>query len=102
MFEHMKNYELLFAKVARALKPGGKLFTQVLAHKDTPYHFEEGWMTRYFFTGGTMPSADLFLYFQKDLTLEKQWWISGTHYQKSLEVRRISLGTRVSKLLTFP
>ncbi|CAJ2507490.1 Uu.00g086760.m01.CDS01 [Anthostomella pinea] len=45
LFEHMKNYEQLMAKVARALKPGGKLFVHIFAHKTIPYDFEEGWMT---------------------------------------------------------
>lgn len=49
----MKNYEQLMAKISRALKPGGKLFVHIFAHKSTPYDFEEGWMTENFFTGGT-------------------------------------------------
>ncbi|KAL9015577.1 MAG: hypothetical protein Q9185_007031, partial [Variospora sp. 1 TL-2023] len=85
MFEHMKNYELLMAKVARALKPGGKLFVHIFSHRNTPYDFEEGWMSTHFFSGGTMLSADLLHYFQRDLTLTNQWWISGTHYAKTCE-----------------
>src|SRR5207245_8489428 len=29
LFEHMKNYELLMAKISRALKPTGKLFVHI-------------------------------------------------------------------------
>lgn len=94
MFEHMKNYKSLLRKVSSWLRPTSKanseeslLFIHIFCHKTTPYHFEEGdgWMAQTFFSGGTMPSHDLLLYFQDELALLQSWYISGTHYSKTLE-----------------
>ena len=87
MFEHMRNYGLLLKKLSGWLKDDGKLFVHIFAHPLLAYPFEnEGeadWMTRYFFTGGLMPSEHLLSHFQDDLKLERQWWVDGRHYGRT-------------------
>ncbi len=89
MFEHLRNYELLFSRISKWLKPEGELFVHIFTHRDASYLFEtEGehnWMGRYFFTGGQMPAQDLFLDFQRDLVLVDQWAWSGVHYGETSE-----------------
>jgi cyclopropane-fatty-acyl-phospholipid synthase len=87
MFEHMRNYSALFARIAGWLTPGGKFFMHIFVHRTVPYAFEDrgasDWMSRHFFSGGIMPSASLPLMFQHHLQLERQWIWNGEHYEKT-------------------
>lgn len=97
MFEHMRNYEALLARIAGWLRPGGRLFVHIFCHQVYPYLFEtEGagnWMGRYFFTSGMMPSIKLLPRFQQHLALDQQWYLDGTHYGKTAEAWLANLDT---------
>jgi cyclopropane-fatty-acyl-phospholipid synthase len=88
MFEHMRNYEVLLARVAGWLRPEGKLFVHVFRHRSRPYVYGDGpedWMGQYFFRGGIMPSRDLLSRFDRDLRVSNTWDWGGEHYQKTSE-----------------
>jgi cyclopropane-fatty-acyl-phospholipid synthase len=89
MFEHLRNYELLFRRIAGWLRPEGQLFAHVFCHRALAYAFQtdgrKDWMGRHFFTGGIMPSTDLFAQFPADLSIQRQWQIDGRHYARTCE-----------------
>lgn len=89
MFEHLRNYKLLFNRIASWMKDDAKMFVHIFTHKEYAYKFEvkdeTDWMSKYFFTGGIMPSNDLFSHFNDDLKIVDQWIVNGMHYSKTSE-----------------
>ena len=87
MFEHMRNWRQLFARVHDWLVPGGRFFMHVFCHQSVPYAFVDSgpgdWMSRYFFSGGMMPSDELPARFQERLRLLRRWRWDGRHYERT-------------------
>ena len=105
MFEHMRNHAVLFERVSRWLAPEGRFFMHIFVHRAVPYLFEDrgesDWMSRYFFSGGMMPSAALPLHFQEHLRIERQWSWSGVHYQKTADAWLANLDARRAEVLSI-
>jgi cyclopropane-fatty-acyl-phospholipid synthase len=87
MFEHMRNYGELFRRINEWLLPDGRFFMHIFCHRMTPYEYiDKGpsdWMSRHFFSGGIMPSADLPLRFAENLSIVSRWHWNGQHYART-------------------
>ena len=98
MFEHMRNYRLLFERIHGWLAPHGRFFMHIFCHRGAPYEFVDAgdgdWMSRHFFSGGMMPSESLPLRFQSHLENIALWRWSGTHYQRTANAWLANLDRR--------
>jgi len=103
MFEHMRNVELLLAKISSFLSDNGKLFIHIFTHREYTYLFEAkdetDWMSKYFFTGGMMPSDHLLFYFNDNVKISNHWHVSGIHYQKTAEAWLRNMDRHKEKIL---
>ena len=98
MFEHMRNWPRLLANVRRWIDGDGLLFTHVFAHRQYAYPFEsiagDDWMGRHFFSGGMMPSADLFERVPAPFAAIERHIVAGTHYARTAEAWLANLAAR--------
>ena len=103
MFEHMRNYPELFRRISNWLEPEGRFFMHIFCHRTTPYEYiDKGpsdWMSRHFFSGGIMPSADLPMRVGGDLTVEKHWQWNGDHYARTLRAWLQRMDSRRSAVM---
>jgi cyclopropane-fatty-acyl-phospholipid synthase len=105
MFEHVRNHRELFRRIHSWLAPEGRLFTHVFCQRSVPYPFqvdgEDDWMSKHFFSGGTMPSDDLFLRIAGKLEIEEQHRWSGSHYARTSEEWLRNLDRRKQQVLAL-
>ena len=105
MFEHMRNWHVIFNKVSQWLKDDGKFFMHIFVHRDTAYPFEvhdaSDWMTQHFFAGGMMPSDDLPLFFQQNLLIEQRWRWNGQHYSTTLNTWLATMDKQKKEILAI-
>jgi len=89
MFEHMANWRALLGRISSWLKPDGRLFIHVFAHRQGCYRFDAAdpgdWIAQHFFTGGLMPSAALAHQFPDLFAVEEEWRWSGEHYRATAD-----------------
>lgn len=103
MFEHMRNYRELLSRISNWLKPSGRLFVHIFCHSRFCYPFQTAgsanWMGRHFFTGGIMPSREIFSSFEEDLVVQESKKWDGNHYRQTAEHWLENMDRNKSKLM---
>jgi cyclopropane-fatty-acyl-phospholipid synthase len=103
MFEHVRNHRRLFANVSDWLADDGQMFVHIFCHRQFAYPFETqgaaNWMGRHFFSGGMMPSRDLFRRYDEHLSVDREWSWNGTHYERTANAWAVNLDQNREQVL---
>jgi cyclopropane-fatty-acyl-phospholipid synthase len=85
MLEHTSNWRSLLERARTWLKPDGRMFIHIFAHRSTPQRFDHdvdaNWIGRYLFAGGIMASRGLITHFPDLFEVEADWIWNGRHYE---------------------
>ncbi|MEX1280031.1 MAG: cyclopropane-fatty-acyl-phospholipid synthase family protein [Acidimicrobiia bacterium] len=103
MLEHVRNHPELFRRLRRWVRDDGAVFVHVFAHRTFAYPFEvdgpASWMAETFFSGGVMPSVDLLpRAAAPDFELDGDWWVDGTHYERTLDAWLVRMDDRIDEV----
>ena len=87
MFEHVRNWPTLLARVGNWLRPDGRAFIHVFCHARATYPFDSDragdWMSKRFFSGGMMPSFDHLARSLTNLRVDESWRVNGSNYERT-------------------
>jgi cyclopropane-fatty-acyl-phospholipid synthase len=83
LFEHVRNWKALLARMRRWLQPGGRAFVHVFGHVRYPYVYDPSWSAPHFLAGAVLPSDDLLLRFADELVVGRHWRVDGRHHERT-------------------
>lgn len=89
VFEHISNLSKALEKTRSFIKPKGRLFLHYIAYnpefKGAFSARQNPFIAKYVFPGGRIWRHDELQQHQGDFTLERQWFLKGGNYQRTLE-----------------
>ena len=86
-FEHVRNWQAAFSKIAGMLKPGGKHFQHLIASKIVIPQFLDARETLIgkYYPGGRIWPFDVIAAQNSHLELEQSWFMNGLNYVRTLD-----------------
>lgn len=84
-----QSYTAILQQIGSWLNADGCCFAQVVCHQHCSYLLQKTaidcWILSHMQPGSTLPSMNLLEHFQDAVVLEKQWYINGQNYSKTVK-----------------